>query len=111
VKYRSLDYAIERANATNFGLSDSVWGTDVERASAVASELECGTTWINTNLGLAPSQPFGGCKWSDMGVENGKSGLSEFTEVQSVYQSRTRDGTNPSWPSSSGSGRSSTSAW
>jgi acyl-CoA reductase-like NAD-dependent aldehyde dehydrogenase len=95
IKYSSLDDAIERANSTNFGLSGSVWGTDIERASAVASQLECGTAWINTHLGLAPNQPFGGCKWSGLGVENGKWGLSEFTEVQSFYQSRTTDGTNP----------------
>jgi len=95
VKYHSLDDAIVRSNATNFGLSGSVWGTDVVRASAVASQLECGTAWINTHLGLAPSQPFGGCKWSGLGVENGKWGLSEFTEVQAFYQSRTADGTNP----------------
>lgn len=98
VKYRSLEDAIERANATNFGLSGSVWGSDVERASAVASQLECGTAWVNTHLGLAPSQPFGGCKWSGLGVENGKWGLSEFTEVQSFYQARTTDGTNPIMP-------------
>jgi acyl-CoA reductase-like NAD-dependent aldehyde dehydrogenase len=95
IKYRSLDDAIERANATNFGLSGSVWGTDVKRASAVASQLECGTAWINTHLGLAPSQPFGGSKWSGLGVENGTWGLKEFTEVQALYQSRTTDGTNP----------------
>jgi acyl-CoA reductase-like NAD-dependent aldehyde dehydrogenase len=95
IKYRSLDDAIERANATNFGLSGSVWSADVERATEVASQLECGTAWVNTHLGLAPSQPFGGSKWSGLGVENGKWGLSEFTEVQALYQSRTTDGTNP----------------
>lgn len=98
VKYRSLDDAIERANATNFGLSGSVWGTDVERASAVASQLECGTAWVNTHLGLAPSQPFGGCKWSGLGVENGRWGFSEFCEVQAFYQSRSTDGSNPLMP-------------
>jgi acyl-CoA reductase-like NAD-dependent aldehyde dehydrogenase len=98
VKYHSLDDAIERANTTNFGLSGSVWGADVERATAVASQLECGTAWVNTHLGLAPHQPFGGSKWSGLGVENGTWGLSEFTEVQSLYQSRTKDGTNPLMP-------------
>jgi acyl-CoA reductase-like NAD-dependent aldehyde dehydrogenase len=95
IKYHSLDDAIERANTTNFGLSGSVWGSDVDRASAVAAQLECGTAWVNTHLGLAPSQPFGGSKWSGLGVENGTWGLSEFTEVQAMYRSRTSDGTNP----------------
>ena len=92
--YTSLDDAIERANATHFGLSGSVWSADPDRAASVAAKLECGTTWINTHLALGPAQPFGGAKWSGIGVENGPWGLSEFTEVQAVYRSRTADDLN-----------------
>jgi acyl-CoA reductase-like NAD-dependent aldehyde dehydrogenase len=88
VAYRDLDDAVERANATHFGLSGSVWGADADRASDVASRLECGTAWVNTHLALAPQQPFGGFKWSGIGVENGPWGLAEFTEVQAVHRSR-----------------------
>jgi len=94
ISYRNLDDAIERANATHFGLSGSVWGTDTDRAAEVAAELECGTAWVNTHLALSPQQPFGGFKWSGIGVENGPWGLAEFTEVQAVYRSRTGDGMN-----------------
>ena len=92
--YTSLDDALERANATHFGLSGSVWSADPERAASVAAKLECGTAWINTHLALGPSQPFGGAKWSGIGVENGPWGLSEFSEVQAVYRSRTADNLN-----------------
>jgi acyl-CoA reductase-like NAD-dependent aldehyde dehydrogenase len=92
--YTSLDDAIERANATHFGLSGSVWSADPDRAAAVAAKLECGTAWINTHLALGPAQPFGGAKWSGIGVENGPWGLSEFTEVQAVYRSKTADDLN-----------------
>lgn len=92
--YTSLDDALTRANATHFGLSGSVWSADPERAAKVAEKLECGTAWINTHLALGPSQPFGGAKWSGIGVENGPWGLSEFTEPQAVYRSRTADGLN-----------------
>ena len=94
ISYRNLDDAIDRANATHFGLSGSVWGTDTDRAAKVAAELECGTAWVNTHLALSPQQPFGGFKWSGIGVENGPWGLAEFTEVQAVYRSRTGDGMN-----------------
>ena len=94
ISYRNLDDAIDRANATHFGLSGSVWGTDTDRAAEVAAELECGTAWVNTHLALSPQQPFGGFKWSGIGVENGPWGLAEFTEVQAVYRSRTGDGMN-----------------
>ena len=91
ISYRNVEDAIERANATHYGLSGSVWGADVERARAIAGRLECGTAWVNAHLALAPNQPFGGFKWSGVGVENGPWGLAEFTEVQALY-TRVEDG-------------------
>ena len=88
VAYRDLDDAVERANATHFGLSGSVWGADADRATEVAGRLECVTAWVNTHLALAPQQPFGGFKWSGIGVENGPWGLAEFSEVQAVHRAR-----------------------
>jgi acyl-CoA reductase-like NAD-dependent aldehyde dehydrogenase len=55
ISYRHLDEAVERANATQFGLSGSVWGGDPERASEVAGRLEVGTAWVNTHLALQPN--------------------------------------------------------
>jgi len=94
IAYRDIDDVVERANATHFGLSGSVWGTDTDRASEVAGRLECGTAWVNTHLALAPQQPFGGFKWSGVGVENGPWGLAEFSEIQVMYRSKSADGLN-----------------
>jgi acyl-CoA reductase-like NAD-dependent aldehyde dehydrogenase len=88
IPYRDLDDALERANATHFGLSGSVWSGDPERGAEVAARLECGTAWANTHLVLQPHQPFGGAKWSGLGVENGPWGLLGFTEIQVLYQAR-----------------------
>ena len=88
IPYRDLDDAVERANATHFGLSGSVWSGDPERAAEVAERLECGTAWVNTHLALAPHQPFGGAKWSGIGVENGPWGLYGFTELQVLHRSK-----------------------
>ncbi|MDL4776399.1 MULTISPECIES: aldehyde dehydrogenase family protein [Thermomonosporaceae] len=88
VRYRDLDEAIARANGTHFGLSGSVWGADAERAGEVAGRLECGTAWVNTHLALAPHQPFGGFKWSGIGVENGPWGLYGFTDMQVIHHSK-----------------------
>ncbi len=88
VSYRHLDEVIDRANATHFGLSGSVWSADADRATQVATRLECGTAWVNTHLALAPHQPFGGFKWSGLGVENGSWGLASFTEIQVVHRKR-----------------------
>ena len=92
IAYRDLDDALARANATRFGLSGSVWGADEDRAAEVAGRLECGTAWVNVHMALAPHQPFGGFKWSGIGVENGPWGLAGFTEIQAVHRSRVGNG-------------------
>lgn len=80
--FTRLDDALERANATHFGLSGSVWTRDVARGAAVASELECGTAWVNQHMALSPLAPFGGSKWSGIGYENGRWGLESFCQLQ-----------------------------
>ena len=47
---------------------------------------------MNTHLALAPQQPFGGFKWSGIGVENGPWGLAEFSEFQVVHRSKAPPG-------------------
>jgi acyl-CoA reductase-like NAD-dependent aldehyde dehydrogenase len=84
IGYRDVEDAVTRANATMYGLSGSVWGKDVERATEVAGRLECGTAWVNQHLAILPNTPFGGAKWSGIGVENGPWGLLGFTELQTV---------------------------
>jgi acyl-CoA reductase-like NAD-dependent aldehyde dehydrogenase len=94
IAYRDLNDAVDRANATHFGLSGSVWGADTDRAADVAAQLECGTAWVNTHLALAPNQPFGGFKWSGIGVENGPWGVAEFSEFQVLHRSKAPGGLN-----------------
>ena len=88
VAYRDLDDAVARANATHFGLDGSVWGADLDRAAEVASRLDCGTAWANTHLMQGPHQPFGGRKWSGIGVENGPQGFAGFYELQTLYRAK-----------------------
>ncbi|RSS60884.1 aldehyde dehydrogenase family protein [Streptomyces sp. WAC07061] len=73
--YRNLDEAVRAANGTGFGLGGSVWGTDLDRAEAVADRLECGTAWINHHAELSLAQPFAGVKDSGVGVAGGPWGL------------------------------------
>ncbi len=89
VPYDDLDDAVARANATHFGLSGSVWSGDTDRARDVAGQLECGTAWVNQHLSILLDAPFGGVKWSGIGVENGPWGLLGFTEIQTVNVAKT----------------------
>lgn len=88
VAYSDVDDAIGRANRGHFGLSASVWSTDIERATAIASQLDCGTAYVNQHFSILPSTPFGGAKWSGLGVENGLWGLQGFTALQTMNVNR-----------------------
>lgn len=79
------DEAIQRANATRFGLAASVWTNDFQRAHRVASRLQAGTVWVNTYGALPHTAPFGGFKESGYGREGGRWAMEEFTQVKHVY--------------------------
>jgi acyl-CoA reductase-like NAD-dependent aldehyde dehydrogenase len=80
--YRDVEDAIAAANATEYGLSGSVWSPDVDRAAAVAGRLDAGTVRVNDHLTFSPHVPFGGHGVSGLGVENGPWGLEEFSDLQ-----------------------------
>jgi acyl-CoA reductase-like NAD-dependent aldehyde dehydrogenase len=86
--YRTVQEAVARANATSFGLSGSVWGTDTEQAAQVAAQIDSGVVFVNDHLTLEPHLPFGGVKWSGAGVENGPWGLEEFSSLRVLYRAR-----------------------
>jgi len=84
IKYSRLEEALEQANRTHYGLGGSIWTSNVQRGTELVQELECGTGWVNHHMDITPYAPFGGCKWSGLGYENGKWGYDEFTELQVV---------------------------
>ena len=84
LRFGSTEEALQRANASQFGLGGSIWSGDRKRAAAFAAELDCGTVWINQHLTVLPAAPIGGHKWSGIGVENGRWGLLSFMEIQTV---------------------------
>lgn len=88
LRFRELDEVIDRVNDTSFGLGNSVWSGEPERAAAVAARLQSGTVWINDHGDMAPSTPFGGAKMSGLGIELGQEGLREFTQVRVVNRAK-----------------------
>jgi len=87
IRYTDVDDAIARANRVKYGLGGSVWTRDVERGLELAARLECGTAWVNQHATILPNLPFGGHKWSGIGVENGPWGVEEHLNLQ-VFQVR-----------------------
>ena len=79
-----LDEAIERANASPFGLGSSVWTRDLGAAMAAAERIQAGYTWINAATKVYDELPFGGVKQSGYGKEHGSEALQFYTEQKSV---------------------------
>lgn len=82
--YETLDEAIERANATEYGLAGGVVSQNIATAHRVVHALEVGICWINTWGESDAKMPVGGYKASGVGRENGISTLNHYTQIKSV---------------------------
>lgn len=79
--------AIERANATEFGLAAGVMTRDLARGHRVARAFQAGTCWIN-QYNLTPIEmPFGGVKASGIGRENARAAIEAYSQPKSIYVS------------------------
>ncbi|GAA3957823.1 NAD-dependent succinate-semialdehyde dehydrogenase [Gordonia caeni] len=76
------DEAVDLANDVDYGLSGSVWSTDVERATEIADRLDVGMAMVNEHGTTLPGLPFGGVKASGYGRELGQWGLGEFANLR-----------------------------
>ncbi|MDQ8194550.1 aldehyde dehydrogenase family protein [Coraliomargarita sp. SDUM461004] len=59
--------AVERINRLSYGLANSVWSTDLERANQLAGKLVAGNSWINAHNVFAYGLPYGGVNLSGLG--------------------------------------------
>ena len=87
-RYRTLDEALERANAVSFGLSASLFTRDLHAVQRFSEELQAGILHVNSQTAGADIHvPFGGLKGSGFGPhEQGRAALEFFTETVTVYQ-------------------------
>lgn len=82
--FRTEDEVIDAANATDYGLSATLWTRDVARSHRLADRIESGTIWINCWLVRDLRVPFGGMKHSGVGREGGDDALRFYTEPKNV---------------------------
>ncbi len=83
-KVASFEEALERANASDFGLGASVFTTSLAEAMKAAETLEAGMVWVNNPLIDNDALPFGGWKMSGLGRELGRQGLDAFRQSKMV---------------------------
>jgi acyl-CoA reductase-like NAD-dependent aldehyde dehydrogenase len=77
--------ALELANATEYGLSGSIWTRDVGRAIRVSRGVESGNLSVNSHSSVRYNTPFGGFKQSGLGRELGPDAHLAFTETKNVF--------------------------
>jgi acyl-CoA reductase-like NAD-dependent aldehyde dehydrogenase len=65
--FRDERHAVELANSSTYGLANSVWSRDLERANRVAEALVAGNSWINAHNVFAHGVPYAGCNLSGCG--------------------------------------------
>jgi acyl-CoA reductase-like NAD-dependent aldehyde dehydrogenase len=81
--YDSEQEAIAIANDSKYGLAGGVWAGDIQHAREVALQLRTGRIRLNGSP-VNPRAPHGGFKLSGIGRENGRFGIEEFLEYQSI---------------------------
>ena len=84
VSFEQEREAIEMANGVEFGLTASVWSSNIDRAMRVAREIRAGTVWVNDHGPSIHEMPFGGFKQSGIGRDLSIHGIEEHTELQHV---------------------------
>jgi acyl-CoA reductase-like NAD-dependent aldehyde dehydrogenase len=83
--------AVERANATPYGLSASLWTRDTTRGFRLAGQIRSGS--VNVNEAYAATwgsvdSPIGGMKESGISARHGAEGILKFTKSQTVATQR-----------------------
>lgn len=87
IKIRNYEEAVMVANDVEYGLSSSIYTTNVNTAFRAMEDLEAGVTYINAPMiGAEVHLPFGGVKNTGNGArEAGTEAIHEFTEIKSVF--------------------------
>ncbi|CAN5613235.1 aldehyde dehydrogenase family protein [soil metagenome] len=85
--FKTEKEAVGLANDSEFGLTASVWTSDIKRGKRLAEKIEAGTVCVNEVLythGIGQT-PWGGFKNSGYGRTHGLQGLMELVQPQHIH--------------------------
>jgi acyl-CoA reductase-like NAD-dependent aldehyde dehydrogenase len=85
VPFADEAHAVRLANDTSYGLSGSIWTSDVGRALRVSRAVEAGNLSVNSHSSVRYWTPFGGFKQSGLGRELGPDAVEAFTDLKNVF--------------------------
>lgn len=81
-KFANEAEAVEKANNTEYGLANSVWTKDLDRAARVGEAMVAGNSWINAHNVFAQGVPYGGVNKSGVG-----GGVLSIETLMDYYRS------------------------
>ncbi|RAL51063.1 hypothetical protein DM860_005419 [Cuscuta australis] len=85
LKFKTVEEAIKRANATKYGLAAGIVTNDLNTANTVSRSLKAGIVWINCYIVMGHDIPFGGYKMSGFGRDALHKYLHTKTIVTPLY--------------------------
>ncbi|UVC07512.1 aldehyde dehydrogenase family protein [Rhizobium sp. TH2] len=85
MSFKTADEAVALANSSEFGLSASVWSTNLENALQSIRRIRAGRCWINSVIDGTPELPIGGYKKSGLGRELGRYGFDEYSQFKGIH--------------------------
>ncbi len=88
VTFDDFDQAVEYANDSDYGLTSSIYTSDLNTALRACQEIRFGETYINRENFEAMQGFHAGWRKSGIGGADGKHGLYEFTHTHVVYMQR-----------------------
>ncbi|KAG6424169.1 hypothetical protein SASPL_114582 [Salvia splendens] len=84
MKFKSVEEAIKRGNATKYGLAAGVMTNDLNIANTVSRSIRAGIVWINCYFAFSDTLPYGGYKMSGFGRDMGMESLESYLQTKSV---------------------------
>jgi acyl-CoA reductase-like NAD-dependent aldehyde dehydrogenase len=85
MKVSSDEEAIKLMNDSAFGLTASVWTTDIEAARRIGDQIETGTMYMNRCDYLDPALAWTGVKDTGRGVTLSRIGFEMLTRPKSFH--------------------------
>ncbi|GAB7389127.1 aldehyde dehydrogenase family protein [Bacillaceae bacterium] len=84
IKWRDREDVLRQANALRYGLTASIWTTDLRTALETAEMIQAGYVWINGSSQHFTGVPFQGYKDSGIGTEEGLEEILSYTQLKTI---------------------------
>ena len=84
IRWRDEEEMFEQVNSVEYGLTASIYTTDLARAHRAAGRVEAGFVWVNNSASHFPGAPFGGFKQSGNFREESIDELLSFTQIKNI---------------------------